>query len=106
MIGGVLASLKLESQAFDACAGELDSTWGDFEKAITQFENKDWVSGVKSLGGAVGQISSAVSACDIPQLGNILEDTAKKLGMNGLAQDIGQVCSVGSSIISSKPRAQ
>ena len=97
MIGGILASLQLESQDFDACAGELDSTWKEFEQAFSQFENKDWVSGVKSLGDAVGQIANAVSACDIPKLGNILEDTAKKLGLNGLAQDIGQVQALGRS---------
>lgn len=91
MLSGVLASLQLESQDFDACAGELDSVWSSFEQAISEFEHSDWASGINGLGKAVGQIADAVGACDIPKLGNILEATAKKLGMNGLAQDIGQV---------------
>lgn len=108
VLSGLLASLQLEAQDFDACADKLDSSWEALAAAVSTLERGDWSNGIDGLGNALARLSSAVSSCDIPKLGKILEDTATKLGLNGVAKDIGQVVSVlvdGSDITLSLSKA-
>lgn len=94
ILSGVLASLQIEASDFSQCAPQLDQAWSDMSGAINSFEHKDISGGISQLGKALKDVSNAVNQCGISELASVLEDTASKLGANGVASKIGQIVAV------------
>ena len=94
LMQGILAALQVEAKDFVACSKDLDAAWGSIPTAISQFETgtaKGVVDGLTDIARFVTEAAEAVGNCGVPDLGNILSDTASKLGSNATAADIGIV---------------
>jgi hypothetical protein len=89
ILEGIMASVQLEAKDYQACSADLDKAWGDVTQALAQFKTKQWVNGLKDLSSALATMADGVTACGIPDLAKILEDTATKLGANQTAAEIG-----------------
>lgn len=94
VLEGMMASIQMELEDYDACMGLADKSWSDLNTAVQKIESKDYVAGAKSLGSALVELAHAVNACNIPDLAIIAEDTANKLGKSTLATQIGNIVSV------------
>jgi len=88
---GLLQSLQLEASDYEACTKDIDAAWGDVPTALAAFEQHKWTDGLSDLGQFLTNMASSVRSCDIPGLSKILEDTATKLGANGVATAIGNM---------------
>lgn len=97
ILEGLLAALQLEGADFTACAADLDNAWQTIPTAMRLFEAggaENIKKGMAQIGGFLTQSAEAVGNCGISDLGDILEDTATKLGDKGVATDIGEVVQV------------
>jgi len=94
VIEGLLGVFQLELQDFSKCSGKADNAWYDIENAMSRFESGSLGQAVGYLAQGVQELAGAVSACDIPELAQILEDTAKKLGGSAVSAEIASVVSI------------
>jgi hypothetical protein len=94
VLQGILASLQLEADDFEACTKDVDNAWGDLSKGYSDLLDHKYVDGVSELGDFLVALSHGVSGCGIPDLGKILEQMASQMGDSALANEIGDVVQV------------
>lgn len=89
VVEGILEALLVVPD-WKACGADWVSTWDELVVAEKDFAAKKYVNSLKDLAVSGHDFSIAVQACDIEQLGEILEALAKKLGL-GWASWIGDI---------------
>lgn len=91
VLEGLLQSLQLEANDFEACVGDLDQSWTHLENSYNDIKSKSYVDAAENMGEFFVEIAHGVTDCGIPQLAGILEKTAEQLGAKTIATDIGHV---------------
>jgi hypothetical protein len=88
---GLMEAVELAAEDYDTCLTAIDATGADFTDAVTAFEAKDFGTGLAKLAQGVADIAHDVDACDVESMAAILEDMAKALGLDNVAEEIGEV---------------
>lgn len=94
ILEGLLQALQLEASDYAHCAPKIDESFADFEKAISALEQKQWVAGLKSFGSGLKDMADAVTDCGVSDFATIIEDAAKKLGDDAVANIVGEATQV------------
>jgi len=84
-----MGTLQIGFTDISACALVLDKEWGQFEKFFGALKQKKWKDALKLLGDLMSQVGPAMSNCGVPEIGSMLQDTAKRLHADSIATDIG-----------------
>jgi len=91
---GVLGSLQVGFTDVKACGADMDSAWAKIEALTTDMKSKKWSQVMLDLGDVLKALGDSVNACGVPQIGSILEDTAKKLHGNVVATAIDEAVQI------------
>ena len=86
-----MASAQKELENFDACMGDADASWENFQYGIAEFENKDYVRGIKFLTGGVVSLAHAVQDCNVKEVSEVAENMFNKVNANTVANKIGEI---------------
>jgi len=103
VLEGFLGALQLEAMDYSACSSDIDPAFAALESALSSFEEKKWLQGLKGTGVALSTLADAVKAnkCDLPKLAESLEMAASQIGAKAVANAIGateQVLVEGSDV--------
>jgi hypothetical protein len=73
---------------------DVDAAGGELTALTQNLEGKKWSEALLNMGNFLKDLGDAVQGCGVPQIGAVLEDTAKKLNAGGLATMIGDVVQI------------
>lgn len=91
VLEGLMAGAQKELENFDACMGDADASWENFQDGIAEFENKDYVRGIKHFTGGVVSLSHAVQDCNVEGVSEVAENMFNKVNANTVANKIGEI---------------
>ena len=94
VLEGLLASLQLEVNDYQACSADLDAAWPQFETALAALEEGQLQKAAVQTGSALVSLAHSTTDCGLSQLASIVEATASKLGKTAAAHAIGEVVQV------------
>jgi len=101
IIIGLLQSVQLEAQDFENCASKFDKAWNDINKFIDDLEKSSFGDAVSVLEDVFTSLAETINDCDIPKLGDLLENVANKLGSGttvAIIEEVVQVLVEGSDV--------
>lgn len=91
VLEGLMASMQLELESFDACMSDADKAWHYMQNGAGDLHYHHYKDGVQDFGRAIVMLASAVEDCQIPGIAKVAEDMFTKLQHSTVANEIGEV---------------
>jgi len=88
IVEGLLGTMQVEFSDLKDCEADLDKEWTDMQKFVGDLKAKNWKDALPVLGDILGEVGQGVSKCGLPQVGTVLENTAKALHEDSVAHII------------------